>query len=267
MTGLIKQLVKTGINVSPAILLMISSACSNQPKVIEADVVMTKENPFKQVELPEGHQITFDNKQETQRSDIFHKVVVQEVLPTSKYVYLRVTEASQEYWIATKKMDVKPGAIYYYKNGLLKTNFESKEYKRTFDKLYLVSSIVPESHGTNEPVKQHIETHAFEGNNQISTTSGGAISIAELVSKKDQLEGKMVTLKGICTKVNAKIMGRNWIHLKDGSLDDFDLVITSSSDVPLGHEVEITGVVALKKDFGSGYFYDLIVENGKVSNN
>lgn len=149
---------------------------------------------------------------------------------------------------------------------MLKTNFESKEYKRTFDKLYLVSSIVPESHGTNEPVKQDIETHAFEGNNQISTIGGGAISIAELVSKKDQLDGKMVALKGTCTKVNDKIMGRNWIHLKDGSMDDFDMVITSSSIVPVGHQIKISGVVSLKKDFGSGYFYDLILENGIVGN-
>ncbi len=33
-------------------------------------------------------------------------------------------------------------------------------------------------------------------------------------------------LTGKVAKVNPNIMGRNWIHLKDGSQDDYDLVIT-----------------------------------------
>ena len=88
-----------------------------------------------------------------------------------------------------------------------------------------------------------------------------------MVGNKTNLEGKTVTLKGICTKVNTKIMGRNWIHLKDGTMDDYDLVITSDQEIPVGHEVTIQGTVSLKKDFGSGYYYELLVENGKPLKN
>jgi len=59
-------------------------------------------------------------------------------------------------------------------------------------------------------------------------------------------------------------MKRNWIHLKDGSKDDFDLVITSDTFVPEGKVVTIKATVTLNKDFGAGYKYDLILENGTI---
>jgi hypothetical protein len=53
-------------------------------------------------------------------------------------------------------------------------------------------------------------------------------------------------------------MNRNWIHLKDGSMDDYDLVVTSNEDVPVGSKVTIQADVVLNKDFGAGYKYELI---------
>jgi hypothetical protein len=59
-------------------------------------------------------------------------------------------------------------------------------------------------------------------------------------------------------------MGRNWIHLKDGSKDDFDLVLTSNDEVELNQNVTMKGVVHLGVDFGAGYAYDIIIEDAKV---
>jgi len=59
-------------------------------------------------------------------------------------------------------------------------------------------------------------------------------------------------------------MNRNWIHLKDGSKDDFDLVVTSNTFVPEGQIVTMRAEVSLNRDFGSGYRYDLILENGTI---
>lgn len=242
--------------------LVMLNACTNQPKVIVAETA-TKDSPFEFSDLPESHKISFDQEEEVP-SNVFHKVVVQEVLPTSKYVYLKVTEGAKGYWIATKKMEVDPGSTYYYRNGLLKTNFESKEYNRTFDQLYLVSSIVPETHGTGSNQKKDIEMHAFKKPASMSSGVDEAsfTTIAALVKNKDRLAGKQVTLQGTCTKVNANIMGRNWIHLTDGTLDEYDLVITSTTAIPVGQEVRMRGTVALEKDFGSGYYYPLLIENG-----
>lgn len=90
----------------------------------------------------------------------------------------------------------------------------------------------------------------------------GSIKIAELVENPKKYEGKTVQLDGICTKINAGIMDRNWIYIKDGSKDDFDLVITSDAYVPEGTTFTIKAIVVLNKDFGAGYIYDLILEQG-----
>lgn len=206
----------------------------------------------------------------------FHSVVVKEVLPTSKYVYLSVTENGGEpYWVATRSMKVNVGETYYYKGGLLKTNFESKEYKRVFDKVYLVSSLVPAanhgkegttasstknySNNQNTPEKVAIEMHTEK-----VVHKTGSIKISELVGNPKKFDGKTVQLDGVCTKINPGIMNRNWIHIKDGTKDDYDLVITSDAYIPEGAAFTIKAVVTLNKDFGAGYKYDMILEKGEI---
>ena len=58
-------------------------------------------------------------------------------------------------------------------------------------------------------------------------------------------------------------MNKNWVHLQDGTKDgdNFDLVITTLDAVNTGDVVIFEGVVTLDKDFGSGYFYEVIVED------
>lgn len=57
-------------------------------------------------------------------------------------------------------------------------------------------------------------------------------------------------------------MNRNWIHIKDGSQDEYDMVVTTNSYVPEGKEFMMRAVVHLNRDFGAGYAYDLILEDG-----
>ena len=76
--------------------------------------------------------------------------------------------------------------------------------------------------------------------------------------------GKTIQISGQCVKLNPNIMGRNWVHLQDGSKDDYDLVITCDVQIPVGHTVTLTGKVVLNKDFGSGYKYDILLEEGQL---
>jgi hypothetical protein len=61
-------------------------------------------------------------------------------------------------------------------------------------------------------------------------------------------------------------MGRNWIHIQDGtkSGDDFDLTVTTKETILNQAVVTFEGVVALDKDFTAGYVYPLIVEDAVV---
>jgi hypothetical protein len=199
-----------------------------------------------------------------------HTVTVLEVLPTQKYVYLRVKEGEEEFWVSTGKQDFKVGGTYFYRGGLLKTNFESKEHNRVFDKVYLVSSVVPANHGADGVVPGTVEKPpAADTEVQVDPGSydrEGSIKIAEIVANPSKYADKTVQLTGQCVKVNPNIMGRNWIHLKDGSKDDYDMVITSNSPVPEGGVLTISGIVRLNKDFGAGYKYELIIEDGTIMN-
>lgn len=248
------------------LLLSLLTACSDQPKVITA----TDGNPqaetgiFTNTSRPPL--VGGDLAERASSSDV-HTVIVEDILPTSKYIYLYVKEKGQSFWIATTKQEVEVGETYYYKGGLLKTNFLSQEHNRTFDKVYLVSRIVPINHGTQTQEEAvAIETHGKDQNTYGGTSRQvdreGSVRIAEIVSDPAKYEGQTIQISAECVKVNPNIMGRNWMHLKDGSQDDYDLVITSDRAVPEGHVVTFEATVALNKDFGAGYHYDIILENG-----
>ena len=104
-----------------------------------------------------------------------------------------------------------------------------------------------------------------EANVKVEAAAGG-ITIAELYANKANYSDKKVKLKGAVVKVNDQIMGRNWIHLQDGTKngEDFDLTLTTQATVLVGDVITIEGVVALAKDFGSGYFYPLIIEDATI---
>jgi hypothetical protein len=69
-------------------------------------------------------------------------------------------------------------------------------------------------------------------------------------------------------KYNAGIMGKNWIHLRDGSgvaTDNTnDVLVTTTTQAKLGDIVTVTGVVRTDKDFGSGYSYKVLIEEATL---
>ena len=69
-------------------------------------------------------------------------------------------------------------------------------------------------------------------------------------------------------KYSAGIMGRNWIHLQDGTGDaatgTHDITVTSSDTTAVGDIILVEGTVAVDKDFGAGYRYAVIVEEASV---
>ena len=212
-------------------------------------------------------------KSNSSNNNELHTVIVNEVLKTSKYMYLNVTEKDEQFWIATRLMDVAVGQTYHYKGGLLKTNYESKEHQRVFEKIYLVSNrLVHANHGTNSnlndgnklttKVDEVISETVPEIEPSKRVEIKGSLKISELVENFSKYEGQIVQISGVCVKINAGIMNRNWIHLKDGSRDDYDLVITSNTFIKEGEVITMKAKVSLNKDFGAGYKYELILEDG-----
>jgi len=91
-----------------------------------------------------------------------------------------------------------------------------------------------------------------------------AYKVSETYEKAGTLDKKTVVVRGKVVKVSRGIMGRNWIHLRDGSGDAAkgtnDLVFTSQDAPKVGDVVTASGTVHKDKDFGAGYKYKVIVE-------
>lgn len=228
------------------------TACESKPKVIEGEPIAP--------EVPSsGFKSQTDLTKEQERSLDEHKVIVDEVLNTERYSYLHVTESGEKFWIAIPKKEVKIGQTYFYKGGLLKRNFESKEYNRVFETLYLVSDVIPlnaEPTELSAGTKKEVSTHGPISVNPVE----GSISLSELFADPAKYQGKVVLITGKCVKVNSMIMDRNWIHIQDGSVDGLDLTVTTNESVTLDAVVSFEGTIALNKDFGAGYRYNVIME-------
>ncbi len=97
------------------------------------------------------------------------------------------------------------------------------------------------------------------------STAPNGYTVAELFAKAASLNKQKVTVRGQVVKVNPNIMGRNWIHIQDGTGDPakntYDLVVTSADTAKVGDIISAEGTLAANKDFGFGYKYDVIVED------
>ena len=101
----------------------------------------------------------------------------------------------------------------------------------------------------------------------IAKAEGGK-TIAEVFAQKDQLAGQKVVFRGKVVKTNPRIMGKNWLHVRDGSGAEGsnDLTVTTAGAAPMvGDTVVVSGPVVLNKDFGMGYSYDVIIEDAEVT--
>jgi hypothetical protein len=97
-------------------------------------------------------------------------------------------------------------------------------------------------------------------------TPEGGVTIGDLYANLEKYDGKEVIVRGEVIKFNLEIMDRNWIHIQDGTGDaeHFDLTVTTQHAPAKGDVVTYKGTVAVNKDFGMGYFYELILENAEA---
>lgn len=103
----------------------------------------------------------------------------------------------------------------------------------------------------------------------VAAADGKPASVANLHQNKAALVGKTITAQGKVVKVNNGIMGRNFVHIQDGSGKaadgSNDLLVTSTQTAAVGDQVTISGTVVLNRDFGAGYSYPLIIEQATIS--
>lgn len=249
-----------------ALGLGLMGACDTGPKVIESEVPAAEEAGPQQAsggfsfQGAEGQPMVAPAGEATTRT-----IVVKEVLNTARYSYLLVTEGAEEYWVAISKRDIKVGGTYMFQGGLLKKNFFSQEFNRQFETLYLVSNL-REQGGSSEDELDAGFAQLGTADLEVGkiTHAQGATRLSDLFANKSKFANKQIVITGKCVKVNPMIMNRNWIHIQDGTGDKLDLTVTTTENIALGSVVTLKGTIALDKDFGAGYRYDIIMEGAVV---
>jgi hypothetical protein len=117
----------------------------------------------------------------------------------------------------------------------------------------------------NTDGKNHMGQVTTEKVNVVVEPCEGCVTIAKLLENKQSYSGKVIKVKGKVTKFNPEIMGKNWVHIQDGSefQGGFDLTITTNIQVSVGETKTFEGKIVLDKDFGYGYLYSVLMEEGK----
>ena len=69
-------------------------------------------------------------------------------------------------------------------------------------------------------------------------------------------------------KFNGGILGRNWVHIQDGtgtaSDGSHDLTITTLATARVGEVITAKGKVAVNQDFGAGYTYAVVLQDATL---
>lgn len=209
-----------------------------------------------------------NNLEEDFSSDLIskqHLVEVKERLDAGGYSYLRVDEKGNEYWIAISVSDIVIGEEIVFSKYMEMKDFRSEKLDRTFPSLLFVED-VRRKDDVQMPNPHQMQLSSIPKEEIIIEKAKDGFTIEELYIKKNELNDKIVKVRGKVVKANLGIMNLNWFHIQDGTGKDgtHDLTIISSEEAKVGDKVLIEGTLVKDRDFGSGYIYPLIVENSKI---
>jgi len=195
--------------------------------------------------------------------------VVLETRNVDSYTYLRLKTAGGEIWAAVPTTSVKTGAQVTVGNTMVMENFESKTLKKKFDKIVFGQIVDPAA----APAAGHAAAPAAATPPappiKVDKAAGpDARTVADVVTGKAALKGKSVLVRGQVVKVNNGIMGKNWLHLRDGSGSaadgSNDILVTTKGTAALGDVVTVKGTVRTDLDLGAGYTYAVLIEDAEV---
>jgi hypothetical protein len=206
---------------------------------------------------------------------------VLETMDSGGYTYVQFDTGSETLWAAAPKFEVSVGDVVNIPPGMAMDNYHSKTLDRDFDAIYFVGAITT-GDATLPPADADFDADAamkaahpspqatvvedavdFTG---LAVPEGGH-TVAEVFSGKSELSGQKVSIRGKVVKFSPQIMGKNWVHLQDGTDHEGanDLTITTSATAAKGDTVVVSGMVVTDKDFGAGYKYDVIIEDAELT--
>lgn len=199
----------------------------------------------------------------------------------SNYTYLEIQGKGAPFWAAIPRSAVKQGDTVELLSPAVMNNFEAKVLGRKFDTIIFAGGVLingkqpeaaagkPQAAAENQkqemPVdaSSHMQAASTADASDVKQAAGG-VTIAEILAKPASYKDKKIVLQAKVVKFLPEIMKKNWLHLKDASVADKDIVATSAGQFKVGDVVLIEGTVKTNQDFGFGYKYDVLIEEVKI---
>ncbi len=210
---------------------------------------------------------------------------VMESQEAAGYTYVRLKTPDGERWAAVAQSKVATGQSVKVDVQMVASNFESKTLNRKFDTIAFGTIAGRPTAAPSQPAMmssapaspsakpagtpaQHMTAPDVPSVAVPRAETKDAKTVAELLTANASLNGQSVTVRGTVVKFLTGIMGKNWIHLRDGSKsggEDADITVTTDAVATVGDVVIVKGKVSIDKDFGAGYRYPVIIENAELS--
>lgn len=215
---------------------------------------------------------------------------VAETLDGGGYTYLRLETATGDVWAAIPQANLEVGKTVTVYGQMTMQNWQSETLKRKFDSVVFATLDAPPAAGSASGMAAMMGGHGQEAQQQVADKvsnspkdhmaapeagpinvpkAEGGKTVAEIWAAKASMKDAPVVVRGKVVKSLSGIMGKNWIHVRDGSGSRADgtddITVTTDQAAPkVGDVVLVKGVVRVDKDFGSGYVYPMIIENAKL---
>jgi hypothetical protein len=195
-------------------------------------------------------------------------------MDVSNYTYVEIDTGKGIVWAAAPTTEVKEGDMVFVRDASPMPDFYSASLDRRFEMIYFGSGLQVHGRGAAGLVGLSESSPSGEKKEAEVPLAGieqpeGGKTIGEIFEHKTDLVGEEVTVRGKVVKSNSGIMGRNWIHLQDGTSGPGgkdDLTVTSTSaTAEVGSTVVVRGTLVIDQDFGYGYRYDLLIENAAIA--
>jgi len=194
---------------------------------------------------------------------------VKQTMDVSQYTYVEIDTGDALVWVAGPVTLVKVGDDVEVSGGVPMIDFRSTTLDRTFDKIQLVSAIRVNSRQDDDSASE-VGGGGADAEPEVSGIERieGGHTVGEVIADRTSLAGSEVAVRGKVVKLNASIMGRNWVHLSDGTAGpdgERDIIVTTEDIAAVGSTVVVRGTVATDRDFGSGYSYSVLIEDAKIT--
>jgi hypothetical protein len=226
---------------------------------------------------------------------------VLETRDVDDYTYIRLQTRDGEAWAAVERATVQEGTEVAIAQAFLMKDFWSRSLKQSFEWILFGRLVAAcEKHTLpDEAIAAHraagvatdgskpmLSDEAIAAHRAAGVTTGGSrlplteridvakadgpdgCTVSEVVRESTALIDKPVAVRGRVVKYTSDVMGRNWIHLRDGSGaaadGSNDILVTTLAQARVGDIVLVRGRVRTNQDFGAGYSYKVLIEDATL---